>query len=139
MRMMCEGQTIAVIAKQMGVTEKTIWTWAQRPDFRAELDRIQAESIEAARVILRAGAAAAAAELMRAASGQHGGVDETGRRYGADHAQVKAATELLDRVGVTSTHLVEVTHHGDLASLSDDELDERLRALLPSIQVPAPN
>lgn len=120
--MLCEGKGVDAIARELGRHKSTVYDWTQRPDFRAELDRIQQESIEHARQILRAGAARAARRLMATAAGEVGKPDT---------AEVKAATEVLDRVGVTATQVLDLTVRGDVRDLSDEDLDRLIAERLP--------
>lgn len=121
---MCDGRGIDEVSQTLGYPRSTVYAWTQRPDFRAELDRIQQESIDAARTILRASASAAARRLAGIATGEVGRlVDDDGKPIRAEHAEVKAATELLDRVGVTATQVLDLTVRGDVRELSDADLD----------------
>ena len=111
----CEGRTTKEIAAELGVHESAVWQWSKRPEFQVAVEQMRQAVVADARRVLREGALAAARRLIDVASG---------RVARPDHAEVKAATEVLDRVGVSATQVLDLTVHGDVRDMDDAALDK---------------
>lgn len=113
--LLLEGKSPRAVAREMKISNTTIYNWMNRPDFSDRLARGQAEQVEAARRKLVSGAEDAAQALVDIAAGKSARLDS---------AQVQAIRALLDRVG-----LVGVTGLTVQGKVSVDLPD--LRALTP--------
>lgn len=117
------GKSQAEAAREVGVTPKTMVEWMRDPEVRERIDEAAASVIGAAREKLERAAVEAAQSLIDAANA----------------GEWRAACALLDRVGIGPSAKQEVNHSGavgavDLASLSTDELIERLHAAVEKLQ-----
>lgn len=125
-RLRLGGKSQAAIAAALGVSQSIVCRTLQRPDVRAEIDRVNADSY-AAIVDQRARLALKALGVLEA---QLGSEDE--------RVAQGAANSLLDRCGVTKETAVRVAEGpSDLASAVD--LAKRIAARLGLDPVDAEN
>ena len=119
MRLLAEGYRVGAVARELGVSRRTIMDWRDSPAGSAELDAARkareaelAKAREAALRILQDGAVLAAQRL----------VDRAGS--GVPFEAINAAEAILARVGLPRSTKVEATVGPglDLSALSDDEL-----------------
>ena len=114
---LARGVKVADIAREIGVTPKTVYNWIHHPEAAAELREMWDAVRERALAELYLAAIPAARSLGR--------LSRTAGRE--DLARVKAATEVLDRVGVAKTAHVSLKVEGQLQTMTDEDL-ERLIA-----------
>lgn len=118
MRLLVEGWTVTAVSKDLGITRHTVRAWRESPEGAAAYaeakkarDAATQSAADEARQVLKAGAVIAAQALVAAA--QRGPLAE----------RIRAASTILDRVGVPRTERIEsVEAPVDLSALSDDEL-----------------
>lgn len=107
------GGTQEQAAKAAGVTRDQVTRWGKDPAFVEDVQKSAQQVLDEVLRILRSGAGAAAKTLI--------GLAEEGDR--------QAAADVLDRIGAIKGSKVELDAKvRSLATLSDDELAERLEA-----------
>ena len=124
-----QGMEVSEIAKSLDISTEIVRCWLNSTNGRAEMLRMQREKnknqlnqkqeLELAHNLLIDSATKAAFTLR------------DGLGTALTRGQLKSATEILDRVGVTKTERVQITQQNayDLSKLSDDEA-EALEELL---------
>lgn len=96
--LLIEGHSPRRIAERVGVDRVTLWRWRQTPEFLAEYERQRAEALDTGMRTLQAAVGAATRALVEIA------IDTEAER----RDRIRAAVEILDRVGLVSTSRVEV-------------------------------
>lgn len=112
------GERVVDIAQRLGVAPSTVYDYLHDPAVAEELAQARAGAVENARLTLELSVGVAADTLIQV--GQRGGKEDT--------ARVKAAEAHLDRAGLVARRVVDVTHHDELSTMSDDELDAAFEA-----------
>jgi transposase len=110
------GATLREAAKQAGAGERTVQTWVTQPSFRAEVAALQSERRKAAEDFLQAEIANSLAVLRE--------LRDDPETEGT--TRLRAATELLDRAGLTKVDRSEV-HVTQTQDVSDDDIDKELQ------------
>lgn len=114
-QMLAEGQGQRATARALGIAERTLRYWAAKPEFQERLRELEGEAHKRAlRVLQRRGVAAAERLVMLMDRGKTG-----------DHVKLRAATEILDRIGVVPVTKIAPTDpsgENPYVGLSDDEL-----------------
>ncbi len=120
-QMLAEGQGQRATARALGIAERTLRYWAAKPEFEARLRELEGEAHKRAlRVLQRRGVAAAERLVMLMDRGKTG-----------DHVKLRAATEVLDRIGVVPVTKIAPTDpsgENPYVGLSDDELRNAIAA-----------
>ena len=113
------GRSHTEVAAELGCRRETVWRWSGEPAFAAELSARRVDRRGAVAAELDAGALDAV-RLLRSLVGD---------AEAPAAARVRAAAELLDRAGVTSTVAVEIRMDDAPESM---EL-QRFREALPAM------
>ena len=125
--LLAEGCTQSQVASAVGISPRTVRLWLGRPEFDARLRELEAEARDnATRALRRKGVAAAERLISLMNSGITG-----------DHVKLKAATEILDRIGVVTVSKiapVDPTGENPYVGLSDDELRAAIGAEYQRLQ-----
>jgi hypothetical protein len=107
-------KTLEVIASDVGITRRQLFTWRHDPFFRLAEDKLLDDVLNEARARLRVAVMGAVKVLTEALTCQAEDRDEAAKW----NVRLQAAKLVLDRVGVTPETIRQGT------SLTDEELDK---------------
>lgn len=121
-----QGADVSTIAKELNVTEGTVYAWFRQPLIKKELEEQSLEIIEGVKAQLLSGAEDAVKTIKRIA-----------RSPKMNPTVLNAARDVLDRIGVKQGQRIEITGRGggpiQVAHYSVSEqkqiLEEALEAL----------
>jgi len=86
--LLASGLNIPATAKRLGFSRITVWNWSQKPEFKAELRRINRVKLRAVDCVVR-DCAKQAAETLREIMADTGA---------SEHARIRAAIAILNRI-----------------------------------------
>jgi transcriptional regulator len=114
-KLLVKGVTITDIAEKLNISRSTIYVWKEIPEFKAELDKLEQEYLNAASNSLKYAAPVAAKKLIKLLNGKY------------EKTQLSAAIDLLDRTTGKATTKVEINGKDkDNNNVDDDILDKEI-------------
>ena len=116
-KLLVQGVTITDISKELKVSRQTIYNWEDNKEFKAELDRLGQEYLNAAANKLKHAAPFAADKLIKLINGSY------------EKTQLAAAVDVLDRTTGKATTKVEVSDKQDNEHVSKDILESEFKEI----------
>lgn len=112
-KLLVKGITITDIAEELNVSRGTIYSWKEIPEFKAELDKLEQEYLNAASNSLKYAAPVAAKKVL-----------DLMKHSGYDKIQLDAAINVLDRTTGKATTKVEINKNDNKENVSNDILED---------------